>query len=88
MIATVLLVVGVAIELVAVLGVTVMRDPFDRIHYVGLVGYGALLVGASVLVRQSFSLIGDKAIAVGLLLALLSPVLVHTTARSLHRRRS
>jgi multisubunit Na+/H+ antiporter MnhG subunit len=81
-----LLGLGVLVELVAVLGVAVMRDPFDRVHYVGLVGYGALLVGASILVRESFSLIGDKAIVTGLLLALFSPVVGHVTARSLRRR--
>jgi multisubunit Na+/H+ antiporter MnhG subunit len=85
-IATVLLVAGVAVELVAVAGVTLMRDVFDRLHYVGLVGFGALLVGASVLVQESFSLIGDKAIATGIFLALFGPVLVHATARSMRTR--
>jgi multisubunit Na+/H+ antiporter MnhG subunit len=85
-IATVLLIAGVAVELVAVLGVTVMRDVFDRLHYVGLVGYGALLVGISVLVRESFSLIGDKALVTGAFLALFGPVLVHATARSMRIR--
>jgi multisubunit Na+/H+ antiporter MnhG subunit len=84
--ATALLIAGVALELLSVLGVSVMRDPFDRLHYVGLAGFGALLIGASILVRESFSLIGDKALATGALLVLLSPVLVHTTARSLRTR--
>jgi multisubunit Na+/H+ antiporter MnhG subunit len=85
-IATVLLVLGVGVELVAVAGVTLMQDVFDRLHYVGLVGFGALLVGASVLVQESFSLIGDKAIATGAFLALFGPVLVHATARSMRTR--
>jgi multisubunit Na+/H+ antiporter MnhG subunit len=59
-----------------------MRDVFDRLHYAGLAGYGALLIGASILVRESFSLIGDKALATGVVLVLLGPVVVHTTARS------
>lgn len=83
---TVLLVAGVGLEVVAVLGVTVMRDVFDRLHYVGLVGYGALLVGASILVQESFSLLGDKAMAIGILYVVFSPVLVHTTARSIRTR--
>jgi multisubunit Na+/H+ antiporter MnhG subunit len=82
----VLLVAGAALEVVAVLGVVVMRDVYDRLHYVGLAGFGALLIGASVLVRESFSLIGDKAFATGGLLVLLSPVLVHATARSFRTR--
>jgi monovalent cation/proton antiporter MnhG/PhaG subunit len=85
-VATVLLVAGVGIELLAVVGVAVMRDVYDRLHYVGLAGFGALLIGASILVRESFSLIGDKAFATGVLIVLLSPVLVHTTARSLRVR--
>jgi multicomponent Na+:H+ antiporter subunit G len=85
-IATVLLALGVAVEVVAVLGVTAMRDVFDRLHYVGLCGFGALLVGVSVLVREGFSLIGDKALMTGAFLALFGPVLVHATARSMRTR--
>ncbi len=44
-VATVLLVAGVVLEVLAVLGVSTMRDVFDRLHYVGLAGFGALLVG-------------------------------------------
>lgn len=85
---TVVLVAGVAIELLAVLGLLVMRSVYDRLHYVGLVGFGALLVGTSILIREGFSLIGDKAMLTGALLALLSPVLVHATARSFRIRES
>ena len=85
---TVLLAIGVVVELVAVLGVTVMRDVFDRIHYVGLASFGALFVGAAILVRESWSLIGDKALVTGLVLAMLCPVMVHATARSFRTRMS
>ncbi|HEY6399348.1 MAG TPA: monovalent cation/H(+) antiporter subunit G [Solirubrobacteraceae bacterium] len=81
-----LLISGSALEVVAVLGVISMRDVFDRLHYVGLAGYGALLIGVSILVRESFSLLGDKAVASGLILTMFGPVLVHTTARSLRTR--
>lgn len=84
--ATVVLIAGVAIEVLAVLGLVVMRDPYDRLHYVGLAGFGALLVGVAILVRESFSLIGDKALATGVVLAMLSPVVVHVTARSFRTR--
>jgi multisubunit Na+/H+ antiporter MnhG subunit len=86
-IATVLLVLGVLLELFAVLGLAVMRDVYDRLHYVGLAGYGALLVGISILVRESWSLIGDKALATGGVLVVIGPVLVHTTARSFRTRK-
>lgn len=82
-VATVLLAGGVGLEVLAVIGVSVMRNVFDRLHYVGLAGFGALLIGTSILVRESFSLIGDKGLATGLLVVLLGPVLMHVTARSL-----
>jgi multicomponent Na+:H+ antiporter subunit G len=85
-IATVLLCLGIAVELISVLGVSLMRDVFDRLHYVGLAGFGALLVGISVLVREGFSIIGDKALVTGAFLALFGPVLVHATARSMRTR--
>lgn len=86
LVTTILLFAGVALELFAVLGLVVMRNVFDRLHYVGLAGYGALLVGISVLVRESWSLIGDKALLTGAALVLIGPVLVHTTMRSLLTR--
>jgi monovalent cation/proton antiporter MnhG/PhaG subunit len=86
MIATVVLAVGTLLELFAVIGVVVMRDVYDRLHYIGLAGYGALLVGIAILAHESFSLIGDKALVTGLLLTLIGPVVVHTTARSVGTR--
>jgi monovalent cation/proton antiporter MnhG/PhaG subunit len=85
-IATVLLIAGVALEVLAVIGVVAMRDVYDRLHFVGLAGYGTLLVGVAILVRASFSLLGDKALAIGVLIVLFGPVLVHTTARSFRTR--
>lgn len=82
-VAVILLVGGGLLELIAVLGICVMRDAYDRLHYVGLASFGALLVGVAVVVRESFSLIGDKALLVGLILVLTGPVLVQTTLRSL-----
>jgi multisubunit Na+/H+ antiporter MnhG subunit len=85
-IATVLLIAGLVLELFAVLGLVVMRNAFDRLHYVGLAGYGALLIAIAILVAESFSLIGDKALATGMILVGVGPVLVHTTVRSLRAR--
>jgi monovalent cation/proton antiporter MnhG/PhaG subunit len=86
-IATVLLAVGVLLELFAVLGIVVMRDVYDRLHYVGLAGWGALLIAISILVRESWSLIGDKALATGGVLVIIGPVVVHTTVRSFLTRK-
>lgn len=86
LIATILLALGVILELFAVLGMLVMRNAFDRLHYVGLAGYGGLLIAVAILVRESWSLIGDKALATGVILLFVGPVLVHTTARSFRTR--
>jgi multisubunit Na+/H+ antiporter MnhG subunit len=82
-VAIVLLIGGGLLELIAVLGLCVMRDAYDRLHYVGLAGFGAFLIALAVLVRESFSLVGDKALLVGLILVLSGPVLIQTTMRSL-----
>ena len=85
-IASVLLIAGVALEVISALGLCVMRDVLDRLHYVGLAGFGALLVAIAILCASSFSLIGDKAMLAGVLLITAGPVLVHATARSLRIR--
>jgi multisubunit Na+/H+ antiporter MnhG subunit len=82
-VATVLLVAGGALEALAVVGLCSMRDVHDRLHFVGLSGFGALLVAVAIVFRESFSLIGDKALLVGVVLVLSGPVLVHTTMRSM-----
>jgi len=82
-VAVILLIAGGLLELIAVLGVCVMRDAYDRLHYVGVAGFGALLIGVAIVVRESFSLIGDKALLVGVMLVLAGPILVQTTLRSL-----
>lgn len=81
-----LLAAGMLIELISVLGVCVMRDTLDRLHCVSLASWGVLLIGIAILVDESFSLLGDKALLTGVLAALLSPVLIHATARSFRIR--
>jgi multisubunit Na+/H+ antiporter MnhG subunit len=85
-VATALLIAGGAIEVIAVLGLCMLRDVYDRLHCVGLVSYGVLLIAVAIVFRESFSLIGDKALLVGVMLVLGGPVLVHTTMRSLLTR--
>jgi multicomponent Na+:H+ antiporter subunit G len=81
---TVLLVAGVALELLCCAGVLLMRGALERLHYTGATTAGALLIGAAVVVRDSFSLIGSRAILTGAFLLVTSPVLMHATARALH----
>jgi multisubunit Na+/H+ antiporter MnhG subunit len=82
-VAAVLLVSGGLVQIAAVLGLCVMRDVYDRLHYVGLAGFGALLIAVGIVVRESFSLIGDKSLLVGVMLVAGGPIMVQTTVRSL-----
>jgi multisubunit Na+/H+ antiporter MnhG subunit len=85
-VATVLLIAGGAIEVIAVIGLCALRNVYDRLHYVGLASFGTPLIAAAIVFRESFSLIGDKALLVAAVLVLTGPVLVHTTLRSLLTR--
>ena len=87
-IASALLVAGVAIQLMACAGVMRMRHALDRLHYVGATSAAVVCVAAAVLVRESFSLIGNKALALAVFLAVTGPVLTHVTARVAHGARS
>ena len=82
----VLLGLGVAAELLCVLGVAVMRTTFDRLHYAAAgTTVPAFLVLAAVLVREHLSAGGLQAIAAVAILFLLNPVLVTVTARAARR---
>ena len=69
-----------------------MRDALVSILLVAGTGLallacaGVLLMRAAVLVRDSFSLIGTRAILVAGLALVTSPVLTHATARAIHKR--
>lgn len=73
---------GVALLLACALGVLVMRSAYDRLHYAAAGSWGALLVAVAILVRESPSLIGDKALATAAVLVVSGPVLAHATARA------
>ncbi len=81
-VAAVVLIAGAGLQLLAVVGLCVMRDVYDRLHYVGLAGFGALLIGVAIVVKESFSLIGNKSVLVGVVLVFAGPILVQTTGRS------
>jgi multicomponent Na+:H+ antiporter subunit G len=73
---------GVGLLLLSCLGVLVFDGIYDRLHFTGPAGLGAAAVAAAVLVRESFSLIGNKALFLGAFMLLTSPLLVHATARA------
>ncbi len=82
-----LVVAGVGVQIFAALGVLLMREALDRLHYVGASVVGATCVCAAVVVAEGPSLIGLKAILTGAFLLVTGPVLGHATARAIHRHR-
>jgi len=78
---------GVAIQVFACLGVVLMRDALDRLHYVAAAAVGVPCVCAGVIVAEGPSLIGLKAILTAAFMLASGPVLAHATARAIHLHR-
>ena len=79
----VLLGVGVASVLLSCLGVLVMRDALDRLHFTAPAGTIApVVVAVAVLVEEPLSSAGIKAVLVAVLIVVTTPVLSHATARA------
>jgi monovalent cation/proton antiporter MnhG/PhaG subunit len=83
----VLVAFGVTIEVACCIGVVVMRDAYDKLHYTGpaaILGPGVF--AAAIVIREGLSQAGIKALLVAGLLAIASPVLAHATGRALYIR--
>ena len=78
---------GVAVQLLVCLGVVLMRDALDRLHYTGASTLGVACLCAAVVVSESASLIGLKAILTAAFMLVTGPVVVHATARAIHLHR-
>jgi multicomponent Na+:H+ antiporter subunit G len=82
-----LLTLGVIVELISCVGVLVMRNFYDRLHYVGPAStLGAFFIGAALVVQNALKQQGVKSIMVVLLLITIGPVLAHATARAARTR--
>ena len=78
---------GVALLVLAVAGVVLLPDALDRLHLTSPAATGLVLLCAAVVVRESFSLVGNKALVLGLFTLISAPVLTHVTARAEHLAR-
>ena len=82
----VLLGVAVAIELLCCIGVAVMQNVYDRLHYLGAsTAVAPFLILAALLVREGLSSQTMDAIATVGILFLAGPILIHATARAARR---
>lgn len=79
----VLLTVGVGVELACCLGVLVMRGAYDKLHYTApATTIGSLAIALAVVVEESLSQAGIKALLIFATLLAANPVLTHATARA------
>jgi multisubunit Na+/H+ antiporter MnhG subunit len=84
----VLLGAGGAVQLLAVLGVVLMRDTLDRLHFLAPSSLAAVLVTAAICVQESLrSQIGLYGLLVTGFLLFSGPVLTHATARAVDQTR-
>lgn len=79
--AEVLVWIGVALILIACLGMVAMRSAYDRLHFSGPAILGVMFVAASVVVKESFSLIGNKSVLIAVLVLLGSPLITQASGR-------
>lgn len=78
-----LLVAGVAAALLSCLGVLVMGNAYDRLHFTAPAATLApALLAAAIVLEEGLSAVGVKALLVALVLVATNPVLSHATARA------
>jgi monovalent cation/proton antiporter MnhG/PhaG subunit len=78
----VLLITGVAAQLLGCIGVAAMRNAYDRLHYTAPSVLAAVALAGAVLVREGFSLIADKGLMLAAVVVVTSPVIVQAIARA------
>lgn len=84
----VLVAAGVAGELLCCVGLLVMRDVFDRLHYVmASTTVPPFLIAAAVVVEEDWTQPAINALVIAAVLFVANPVLVSATARAARERR-
>jgi multicomponent Na+:H+ antiporter subunit G len=79
---------GVIGELLCCLGLALMRNTFDRLHYtMASTAVPPLLIAAAVMVDEGWTQPGINALVIAVALFLINPVLAHATARAARARR-
>ena len=78
----VLLFVGVALDLLCVLGLVAMRDVFGRLHFVGPTSLATMALAAAIILKEGASQLSVKAALVWLIGLLAGPIAAHAAARA------
>jgi monovalent cation/proton antiporter MnhG/PhaG subunit len=84
----VLVAAGVVGELLCCVGLVVMRDVFDRLHYMmAATTVPPFLIAAAVLVEEDWTQPGINALVIAVGMFTINPVLANATARAARARR-
>ena len=81
--AAVLIALAVLISLAASLGTWLMRDPYQKLHYITLpCSVSAWLIAAAVLIAEKQKVAGLKVLLIALILFFMNAVVTQATARA------
>ncbi|MGH9397326.1 MAG: cation:proton antiporter [Terriglobia bacterium] len=84
----ILLTIGVASALFSSIGILLVHDFYERLHYMAPAAtVGVTAIAAAVIVQESFSLTSAKVLFICLVVLIMNPVLTHATARAARIRR-
>jgi multicomponent Na+:H+ antiporter subunit G len=86
-VAVTLMACGVAVQVLACLGVALMPNAFARLHYTAPSSVAAVLIAAGLIVQEGLVQITGRAVLLAALLIVANPVLAHVTARAIDVRR-
>ena len=79
---------GVVSELLCVLGLVVVRDVFDRLHFsMGSTTLPPFAIAAAVVIEEGWTQPAINALVVAVFLLLFNSVVAHATARAARMRR-
>jgi multisubunit Na+/H+ antiporter MnhG subunit len=85
-VAVTLMACGVAVEVLACLGVALMPNALARLHYTAVSSLAALLIAAALIVQEGLVQISGRAVLLAAFLLVSNPVLTHVTARAIDIR--
>jgi multisubunit Na+/H+ antiporter MnhG subunit len=86
-IAHVLLYAGLAAQMLAVLGIALIPDTLDRVHFLAATTLATICIAAALVVGTGFSSVGIVALLLAGFTLATSPVLAHVTAHAIQRER-
>ena len=78
-----LLFIGVGVLLICCVGIWVMPDTYDQLHFAGpATSVAPVAIAGAVILEESLSQSGVKAVLVAVVIGVTGPVLTHATGRA------